>query len=245
MVSAYKEGRLVRGAVSSLLRVGLDALYVYEGPAGEPLGDDVPDSDYPSYVTDGDHEYVTFHSGRWRTDARKRNEMLQRAKADFPGETWAVVIDGDEVLWNAEYLRDRIEAIANEDAWKGASAALPENLPTARMPLRLMERDGTLSAITARVFRIDLLRSIDISSSVVTNVHGVQDGWGNYPELSAMYLEGMLHAIDKGHLVAWPPFPCEPVIVHRAHLRHPARRGLRMSDQETRELARAKREADE
>ena len=158
--------------------------------------------------------------------------------------TWAVVLDGDEVLHNAEFLRDRIEAVAAEDEWRGASIADPDNLPTARIPLRLVERDGSLSAITARVFRIDLLRSIDVSSSVVTNVHGVQDGWGNHPEMSPLFMEAMLRAIDQGRMVAWPPFPCEPCIVHRSHLRHPARRGLRMSDQETRELARAQAEAE-
>lgn len=243
MVSAYKEGRLVRGCVDSLLRVGLDHLYIFEGPAGDPLGDDVPDSDYgamPDVLFAG---LVTRHDGRWRTDARKRNEMLQRAKAEHPGETWAVVIDGDEVLHNAEYLRDRIEAVSHEDAWKGASIATPDNVPTSRIPLRLIERDGSMSAITARVFRIDLLRSIDVSSSVVTNAAGIQEGWGNYPEMSPLYLEGMLHAIDRGHMVAWPPFPCEPCIVHRSHLRHPLRRGLRMSDQETREFEKAQRDA--
>lgn len=250
MVSAYKEGRLVRGAVESLLRVGLDALYIFEGPAGEPLGDDVPDSDYPFDTRHGSGDSkmyhgtrVTMHSNRWRTDARKRDAMLQRAKEEHPGETWAVIVDGDEVLWNAEYLRDRIDAVSSENAFYGRSIAAVDNPPIARIPLRLMERDGGLHAITARVFRIDLVRSIDISSSVVTNASGIQEGWGNYPELSHVYLEGMLRAIDNGALVAWPPFPCEPVIVHRSHLRHPLRRGLRMSEQETRELQAAKEAA--
>lgn len=250
MVSAYKEGRLVRGAIESLLRVGLETLYVFEGPAGEPLGDDVPDSDYPYLPTHADvleadepGAWAVLHHGRWRSDARKRNEMLQRAKSDHPGEElWGVIIDGDEVLWNAEYLYDRIQAAAWDDEQRGASIHDVDNPPTARLPLRLVERDGTLSLITARVVRLDLLRSIDISSSVVTNVHGIQDGWGNYPELSPLYIEALGVAIDRGQLAAWPPFPCEPCIVHRAHLRHPLRRGLRMSDQETRELARAKAE---
>jgi hypothetical protein len=239
MISAYKEGRLVRGAVESLMRVGLETLYVFEGPAGQPLGDDVPDSDYGTSLA-APTPFV-FHRGRWRTDARKRNEMLQRAKSDHPGEElWGVVIDGDEVLWNAEYLRDRIQAASWDDEFRGADVNDPAKPPTARLPLRLVERDGTLSVITARVMRLDLLRSIDISSSVVTNIHGIQDGWGNHPELSPMYVEALGMAIDRGQLAAWPPFPCEPCIVHRAHLRHPLRRGLRMSDQETRELARAK-----
>lgn len=250
MVSAYKEGRLVRASVQSLLRVGLDALYIFEGPAGEPLGDEVPDSDYPFDTRHGSGDAkmfrgtrVVMHTNRWRTDARKRDAMLQRAKEEHPGETWAVIVDGDEVLWNGEYLRDRIESVSNENSFYGRSIASVDNPPVVRIPLRLMERDGGLHAITARCFRIDLVRSIDISSSVITNVSGVQEGWGNFPELSTAYLEGMLTAIDRGHLVAWPPFPCEPVIVHRSHLRHPLRRGLRMSDQESRELDAAKKAA--
>lgn len=243
MVSAYKEGRLIRNAVNSLLRVGLDALYVYEGPAGPPLDDDVPDTDYGENLLSPRQvgPIIHVHEGRWRTDARKRDAMLQHAKRDWPGsDTWAVVIDGDEVLWNAEYLRDLIEAVHDENTFRGRTILDPDNAPVARIPLRLMEREGSLSAITGRVYRIDLIREYNISSSVITNVSGVKEGWGNVPELSPLYLEGMLRAIDKGHLLAWPPFPCEPVIVHRPHLRHPLRRGLRMSEQETVELTKAK-----
>lgn len=242
MISAYKEGRLVRGAIDSLERVGLDGLYVYEGPAGDPLGDDVPDSDY-GYTFSVPLRSHVLHRGRWRTDARKRTEMLQRAKRDFPGDAWAVVLDGDEVLWNAEYLRDLIEAVHAENEHHGRSTATPADPPIVRLPLRLIEQDGTISLITARVYRMDYVREYNVSSSLVTNILGVQEGWGNRPELSPLWLQAWEHAIDKGQLVSWPPFPCEPAIVHRSHLRHPLRRGLRMSDQETRELDAAKRRA--
>jgi len=242
MVSSYREGRLSRAAIESLLEVELDALYVFEGPAGPPLEHeaDLPETWLPESV---DGCRVVVHRGRWRTDGRKRNEMLQRAKADYPdGPLWAVVVDADEVLANGRYLRDRLEWIVASDRQRGASVALPNNPPMARWPLRLIETDGAISLITARVFRADLLRSIDHSTSVVTNVAGVRDGWGNHAELSKVWIELWLAAIDKGAMIAWPPLPCEPCLVHRSSLRHPGRAGLRMSDQETAEFARAQAE---
>lgn len=236
MVSSYKEGALVQSALDSIMRVGLDELYVFEGPAGEPLGDDVPESEFGCNPWN-----ATLHRGRWRTDARKRNAMLQRVKQDYPGPTWGVVVDADEVLVNGEYLRDRLQSLVWDDEHKGASPNDPDNPPWARCPLHLVEHDGTMSLITARVFRCDLLQSIDVSSSVVTNAHGVREGWGNYAARSALWIEGWLAAIDKGTMIAWPPLPCEPHIVHRSNLRHPLRKGLRMSDQETREFAAAKK----
>lgn len=243
MISAYKEGRLVRAAIASLLEVELDRLYLFEGPAGEPLEGDAPESEYPAAVEAPPLLApfpVTFHRGRWRTDGRKRNEMLQRAKADFPGEpVWAVVVDGDEVLINGRYLRDRLQSILWNDEARGASIATPDNPPMARWPLHLVEHEGSMSLITARVFRADLLRSIDHSSSVVTNVGGIQDGWGNYAAVSQEWLNRWLAAVDAGKMIAWPPLPTEPYLVHRSNLRHPARRGLRMSEQEQVEFAKA------
>lgn len=242
LMSTYKEGRLARAAVDSIKRVELDKLYIYEGPAGEPLDADVPDTDPGELHREVDSGAVHWHEARWRTDARKRDEMLQRAKRDFPGVLWGIILDGDEVLGNGEYMRDRLQAVLWEDEHRGASVALPDNPPLARWPLRLIEADGAISYITARVVRLDLVRSIDISSSVITNISGIQEGWGNYQEMSAMWIEMWLHSIDNGKMIAWPPLPCEPYIVHRSSLRHPLRRGLRMSAQETEEFARAQDE---
>lgn len=242
-VSSYLEGRLVRGAIDSLLEVGLDRLYVFEGPAGEPheLEDELPASELPAQSgrAPGGCE-VVVHRGRWRTDGRKRNEWLQRVRRDFPDvPVWAVVVDADEVLVNGRYLRDRLEWIMARDAANGADVSTPDNPPMARWPLHLVEHEGSMSMITARVFRADLLRSIDHSSSVVTNVAGVRDGWGNFAATSRAWLERWLAAIDAGALIAWPPLPCEPYLVHRSNLRHPSRAGLRMSAQEQAEFARA------
>lgn len=241
MMSTYVEGRLFVPAVDSLLAVGLDHLYVFEGPAGDPLPNEAELPPTRLEHVEG-RAGVTVHRNRWRTDGRKRNDMLQRAKQEWPGPVWAVVLDADEILVNGAFLRDRLEWIMASDAHRGASIATPQNPPMARWPLRLIEHDGSMSLITARVFRIDYLRSIDHSSSVVTNVAGVRDGWGNIGEMSAVWIERWLQAVDRGHMVAWPPLPTEPHIAHRSNLRTPGRRGLRMSDQETLEFRKAMEE---
>jgi hypothetical protein len=249
-VSSYCEGGLVRGAVDSLLEVEPERLYIFEGPAGPPLEPDVELEHASQLPPDrlavcGLHTdtEVTVHRGRWRTDGRKRNEALQRIKSDYPdGPVWVVVVDADEVLMNGRYLRDRLEWLVATDREKGATIADPDNPPMARWPLHLVEHEGSMSLITARVFRADLLRSIDHSSSVVTNVAGVRDGWGNYAAVSAAWVERWLQAIDRGAMIAWPPLPCEPYLVHRSNLRLPGRATLRMSEQEAAEFARAQAE---
>ena len=171
--------------------------------------------------------------------------MLQRAKKDFPGgPLWGVVVDGDEVLVNGEYLRDRLQALEWDDEAKGAVAGdrdAPQ--PWAYWPIQMVEHEGSMTLLTARVLRLDLIRSIDVSTSVMTNEHGIQVGMGNHPVPAHVFAEAWLHAIDAGKTIAWPPWPCEPFLVHRSNLRHPARRGLRMSEQERVELARAESEA--
>ncbi len=254
LVSTYREGRLARAAIQSVLQVGLDCLYIYEGPAGDPLPNEseLPETWLPEEKLSergaaggpDDSARVVIHRGRWRSDGRKRNEMLQRVKTDYGDDiVWAVTVDADEVLLGAEYLRDRLDWIEQSNAHRGASIATPDNPPLSRWPLRLIEHEGSMSVITARVYRADLLRSIDHSTSIVTNVAGVREGWGNYADTSKVWIELWLAAIDRGAMVAWPPLPCEPAILHRSNLRNPARAGLRMSDQETREFARA--QADE
>lgn len=253
-LSCYKEGRLVRAAIESLLRVELDALYVYEGPAGEPIDADVPESDLPDVgeiacrlVPHRRHsrdDRATIRHGRWRTDSRKRNEMLQRAQRDFPGEeVWAVVVDGDEVLRNGEYLRDLIQKVSWDDAARSADPNDPDNPPTAHWPIRLVEVDGGITTMLARIIRVDLLRSYDVSSSLLTNMHGVRLGWGNIDDGRA-WIDLWMQACERDKLTVWPPGPIEPCIVHRPHLRHPLRRGVRMSEQELRELAKARADAE-
>ena len=223
LVSSYREGNLLAGAVRSLAN-SVDAMLVYEGPAGEPLENEAacPHTNY-----------IGAHHGRWRTDARKRNEMLQDAKKRWPGVGWGIWLDGDEILVNAQYLRDLLQAVLWNDEQDDTET------PTIRYPIRKIEADGSMSMTGSRVFRLDLVRSIDISVSVVTNQYGIEEAWGDVPSSSAAFVHHYMRALDHGRMIAWPPMPCEPHIFHRSHLRHPARRGLRLHKQEAVELKKA------
>jgi hypothetical protein len=230
LVSAFREGRLTLGCIRSLAAVGLDDLLVSEGPAGElPEGImEAPPSEYP--------EGLAVNHGRWRTDARKRDAMLKEAKRRhvLRGEEplWGVWLDGDELLAHGEYLRDRLQAVLWDDEARGGPATL-------NLPLWTKEADGSLAVTGGRLIRLDLVASYEISVSVVRSVGGEEQGVGNVDANSAAWLELWLQAVDKGRMIAWPPGPLEPCIVHRSGLRHPARRGLRLHRQEADELRKA------
>jgi hypothetical protein len=230
LVSAFREGRLTLGCIRSLAAVGLDDLLVSEGAAGE-LPDGVeaaPASEYP--------EGLHVNHGRWRSDARKRDAMLQEAKrrhALREGEPlWGVWLDGDELLAHGENLRDRLQAVLWDDEARGGP-------PTLNLPLWTKEADGSLAITGGRLVRLDLVASYEISVSVVRSIGGEEQGLGNVEASSGAWLELWLQAVDRGRMIAWPPGPLEPCIVHRSHLRHPARRGLRLHRQEAEELRKA------
>lgn len=237
LVSSYREGRLTLGCIRSLLQVGLDDLLVSEGPAGEiPEGiEEAPASEFPPELT--------VNHGRWRTDGRKRDAMLKEAQRRHAAyerlhhlpegnlPLWGVWLDGDEVLHGAEFIRDRLQGILWEDETRGGP-------PRLNAPLWVKEPDGSLGVTSGRLVRLDLIRSYQVSVSVVRDVGGDEQGLGNVTTDSRLWLELWMQATESGRLVAWPPGPGDSCIVHRSHLRHPARRGLRMHHQEAEELAR-------
>lgn len=226
LCSSYKEGRLTLEAVRSLERIGCDNILIYEGAAGDPLGDDVPDSIFPGGAK--------VHHGNWRTDARKRDAMLKEAQRRCPfGPVWGVWLDGDEILVNAEYLRDLLESVTTNDEHDGTGD------PTIHWPLRIVEADGSMNVTKNRLFRVDLVQSINISASVITNAAGIEEAWGSDGAEDRYRIEMWMRAAERGMMVAWPPAPCEPHIFHRSHLRHPLRRMHRLHKQEAVELRKA------
>jgi len=232
LISSFREGRLTLGAVRSLLAVGLDDLLVSEGPAGDvPEGVwDAPASEWP--------EGLAVNEGRWRSDGRKRDAMLKEAKrrhALHEGEPlWGIWLDGDELLAHGENLRDRLQAVLWEDEISGRA-------PSLNLPLWTREPDNSMAITGGRLVRLDLLQSYEISVSVVKSIGGAEQGLGNVTTDASLWLELWMQAAESGGMLAWPPGPLEPCIVHRSHLRHPARKGLRLHEQEAAELIRTGR----
>ncbi len=237
-VSAYREGELVHAAIRSALEAEPDAVIVFEGRAGDPCPD-APATDYNRYR--GRNQRIVLQEGEWRTDAAKRTALADFAKSRYGTEKplWAIWVDADEVLVNGQYLRDILLSIHYDDEANGVSLADPGNLPKMGCPIAIMEPDGRISLCRAKVLRLDLLKRYVVSSSVVESVLGGYLGEGNKPARFSEWFDPRLPLLQtEDALFAQPPFPCEPLLVHRHNLRHPARRPLRMSAQEQTEFKR-------
>lgn len=225
LCSTYKEGALSAMAVGSCLRAGFDQVLVFDGPAGETLPDELPDSVIPAGAI--------VRRGEWKTDAAKRTAMV-KATRGMDGPVWGVWVDGDEVLMNGEFLRDSLQYVLWRDEEQDA--------PTAGFPLRLVEMDGTVAVCRAKCIRVDLVESYIVSSSGIRFKSGavlVDHAEGNLPmRLSEWWIPERMQALQEDRFVLTPPLPGEPFLLHRSPLRHPERAKVRLHEQEGRELAR-------
>lgn len=251
LCSSYKEGPLVQGAIRSLL-AACDRVVVFEGPAGAPLEEDVPESDFMPWIGPpqdlGNHfgarmihdHRIHLVFGDWKTDAKKRTAIIEYLRPDmqaFPDDPWwGVWIDGDEVLMQPEYLRDWL----NFADWREQETG-KQNMG---WPLKLVEMDGSIAVVQAKVLRVDRLDSYSVSSSIFKNTLGALESRGNYRASIDDFGVGehlrQLADPDGGYLFAWPPLAGEPYILHRSKLRHPRRQGLRLHEQEAEEIEKAK-----
>lgn len=227
LVSCYREGNLTDLAIRSVAP-HVDQVIVFEGPAGETVSDDAPESVIPAVVD------LVYREGRWKSDAAKRSAMVKATRGLGPGPVWAVWVDGDEVLENGAYLRDLVQAVVDRDE--------PGGPPTAGCPIRIVEMDGSVAVCRAKVVRADLIESYIVSSSGIRFKSGtvlVDHAEGNLPQrISEWWTPERVQAAGEDRFYLEPPLPGEPFLVHRSPLRHPARAGVRMHVQEGRELAR-------
>lgn len=248
LISSYKEGTLIRGAINSAMG-GTDEVIVFEGPAGPPLEADCPETD-AGFL----RELCTWREGTWRTDAEKRTAMIAETRKHEP-PVWGVMVDGDEILVNGQYLRDELQALMWQEEAEGGD-------PFLGWPMNIVEHDGNVASCRAKVLRLDLIDSYSVSSSVFKTAIGTTHGEGNLQvKLSelpqSVAVERLISKIEESsgtqkeelialaqdlsdRLVLAPPLPGEPHLVHRSHLRHPNRRGLRMHEQEAAEIERVK-----
>lgn len=231
LVSSYLEGRLIRGAVGSLV-TACDAVYVFEGPAGDPIEAAVPPTDLGALAA---LENVHVHEGRWRTDARKRSDILARVKPRHEAPVWGIWVDGDEVLFNADYLRDWLQILQWHDELNGGE-------PHLGRPIRVVELDGSVGWMRGRVIRLDLVERYEISNAMFVNAHGFVQGAGHVPDSYSDWRLPRQPYWDGDQVVMPPPISGEPHVLHRSVLRHPLRAGNRMHQQEAEQIAARKAE---
>ena len=234
LVSCFREGRLVAGAIESL-RPACDVVLVLEGPAPperEPTG---PESELRRFDRSQD---VIVRRGAWQSDAAKRSELAEWARVCWArwrasrGPLWLLVLDADELLLWGEYLPDYLAWLDGEpDATRNA---------TGGFPLRHVEPDGSVHLSYGRVLNGLQVRRYLVSGYQLELASGLVVALPLLPLCSA---GGIPLApadgppVDVGARDLWlaqhrPPLAGEPHVLHRHPLRARARAAVRMKDAE-------------
>lgn len=212
LVSSYREGRMLRSVVDSMR--ALDHVCVFEGPV-----DGNPPSGPPSELPPAQKEWhgrLSVNDGAWASDAAKRTAMVEwvQRRRWLDDETWALWVDGDELLIWGEYLHDWV--------WRVSQQGDADN-PVAGWPIPLVELDGTVSICMGKLVRVDLVRRYLISSSYVELINGERVTVGNVEFWNPV--DGPLRHVEvdagvtRPHWRARPPLAGEPHLQHRPVLR--------------------------
>lgn len=151
LVSCYEEGLLAAAAVDSLLPA-CDRVHVADGPIGDAAPGGLATGWQERYRRE---QRVSIHYDAWESDAGKRSWLLAKTRR-YPAPTWGVIVDGDELLVHGEQIPALIEY---REAQADAAGQVALNVP-----LRLVEADGSVGFLTARVLRLDLIERWLISS---------------------------------------------------------------------------------
>lgn len=233
LVSTYREGALAVGAIRSLLPA-VDAVRVLDGPiGGEGNG---LERALDVFAKD---QRVICNYGEFVSDAEKRTRLLESTRR-YPAPTWGVILDGDELLLWGEHLRAQIEHLEERERATG-------EVQTG-CSLRLVESDGSVSQINARVLRLDLIDSYVHSSYHLRWINGSESARPNFPIVTAGMGDLPPHAEllrdledapagtewaemrdrlqreqDAGWMQCRRPVQGEPHILHRSILRSPNR----------------------
>lgn len=199
LVSSYDEGAMLRPCLESLADC-CQRILVLDGPIGGLPVVPVDTSDVPPQAI------VRRSRAPWDSDAAKRTELIRWAQKWIPGPAWAVVLDGDEILWAARYLPEYL--------------ARCEDDPDGAMKLKLVEAgdDVVVYETGARVLPLERIDRYVLSSYQI-KLRG-----------SETVVSLPLAPASR------PPAYHEPHIVHRAYLRTGARKAVRQSVDEARRL---------
>ena len=138
LITSYREGSLIQGAVRSLL-TACDHVVVCDGPVGEPITSGEP-SELGRF---GKDTRLTQIKREGETDADKRNRILEwvRGQRHFVRPVWGLWLDADEVL-----------------AWPEQVRAYVDNAPAdvVAIPIPKVELSGTTMMAHGRLMRLDL-----------------------------------------------------------------------------------------
>ena len=240
LVSSYREGELVAGAIRTAASA-CELVLVLEGPIGG--GVDLA-STRASRLRPSPHVLVREEVEPFESDAAKRTELLRwaqsihaakisagRARTDEP--LWVVWVDGDELLLWGEWLGDYIARAIEEGDGENA---------TGGFPLRLVEADGSVHLSWGRVVNGLAVRRYLTAAYEAELVSGLVVAMPLTPSCTAggvplMPAEWQAPPASPEERDLWlaqyrPPLAGEPHILHRHTLRGRVRSGLRGKDLE-------------
>lgn len=210
------------GAVRSVAP-HVDAVLVLDGPFGEPPTDGEQSQLEPRELG---RNVIVRHGGPWKDDAAKRTDHAQWARAyaarSRPGvPVFGLLVDGDELLLNGEWLRDIVERARPDDRL---------------LSIRIVEWDGTVLRTFCRLQRVDLVDRYVLGAHQIVFV----DSPLVFPHPTYVEVDGpgempLSELADSRSFVPPPhraPLQGEPHILHRSFLRPDRRFDERASDVE-------------
>lgn len=250
LVSSYREGNLVAGAVRTAA-AGCELVLVLEAPiAGVELA-----GSRASALRASSRVLVRETAEPFESDAAKRTELLRwaqrvhagkigagRARVDEP--LWCVWVDGDELLLWGEWLPDYIERADEERLESGAGG----------FPLRLVEPDSSVHLSWGRVidglavkryrtgaYEVELVSGMTVALPLtpICSAGGIPlDPVGRQGDVivtgAAAWQAMSVEQRDRELALRRPPLAGEPHILHRHSLRSSRRAAVRGKDLEAR-----------
>jgi hypothetical protein len=219
LIASYKEGPLIQGAIRSALKATPHVL-VFDGPTEGVQIEDAEDTDCGSY-----QKYLKY-VGEFDTETSKRNLMLQYARQITVKHKpfWILTLDADEILVWPEYLQDWLNMLQPGYPQSGENiAALKRTEATHRPDItRPLTVDGETFDIVTKSGNgmwTDIVPSRCIHSSIIKRY-----------DVGCWRIEtpdGVFGGLDNAQSPL-PPMYGEPHIHHRAYMRRPERRVLRL-----------------
>ncbi len=195
-----------------------DQIFVFEGSIkaskNERIKNGIP-------VSNGTHgtPYM-YYSGHYVSDADKRTDMLKEAQA-WDEDSWALWLDGDEILNYGEYLKDHCIRADMETATGGTT-------------IRIVEYDGSVAQCYGKLIKVGNLRRYIMSSYEVELESGFTVALPNVPICSSggIPIGEVTQRDDPILALNRPPLIGEPHLLHRHGLRSPERKAPRLHDEE-------------
>lgn len=149
MIPTYREGKLARDAINSILPI-CHTVLVYEGRSGGAI-DGGFDTDLSAFKK---NPRVIVKHGEWESESSKRNAMLAFTRR-YPAPVWGIFLDADEIILWPEYLESYIEY---------CDAQAPEGQINVACPILRIEEDGKAQTLK-RIIRLDMLEEHILASS--------------------------------------------------------------------------------